>query len=232
MILTCPNCATRYQVDAQAFAASGRQVRCAKCEYSWFQPAIAPEFEPQAAPPRRHYDSEEDTGREIVEEAPEPAETNPAFVASDRARRRRRRTGALIAWLVLIVIVGGLGAASYLYRYEIVAAWPQAGTLYDMIGVDAQGLKFNKVIWTQELEDGNPVLVISGEIVNMTSNKLEVPKVRVSLRDGQRRDIYHWTFAPDVAQLAPGQAAPFMTRLSRPPAEAVDFEVRMARAGE
>jgi len=32
MILTCPNCATRYQVDAQAFAASGRQVRCAKCD--------------------------------------------------------------------------------------------------------------------------------------------------------------------------------------------------------
>lgn len=219
MILTCPNCATRYQVDAQAFSTQGRQVRCAKCEYSWFQPAIEAEEE---AP--RRLDIEEDTGREITGEEPPPPPV--------RSRRRRRRMSALIAWLVLIVIVGGLGAASYLFRYEIVAAWPQAATLYDMLGVDAQGLKFNNVIWTQETEDGMPVLVISGEIVNVTGQNVAVPKVRVSLRDGQRRDIYHWTFAPDVAQLAAGSAAPFMTRLSSPPADAVDFEVRMARPGE
>ena len=31
MILTCPQCATRYQADASKFPAAGRSVRCAKC---------------------------------------------------------------------------------------------------------------------------------------------------------------------------------------------------------
>jgi predicted Zn finger-like uncharacterized protein len=47
MILTCPNCAARYQVDPAKFQPDGRKVRCAKCGHTWHQPA--PETE-SAAP--------------------------------------------------------------------------------------------------------------------------------------------------------------------------------------
>src|SRR5579864_4151596 len=47
MILTCPNCATRYTVDDAKFPAAGRKVRCAKCTNVWFQPG--PGAEPVAA---------------------------------------------------------------------------------------------------------------------------------------------------------------------------------------
>src|SRR5258706_14061376 len=43
MILTCPQCATRYQVDANKFPASGRNVRCAKCGHVWHQLGQMPE---------------------------------------------------------------------------------------------------------------------------------------------------------------------------------------------
>lgn len=39
MILTCPNCATRYVIPDTAIGAEGRQVRCANCKHSWFQEA-------------------------------------------------------------------------------------------------------------------------------------------------------------------------------------------------
>src|SRR6185312_4081356 len=39
MILTCPNCATRYQADAAKFQPAGRNVRCAKCSHVWHQDA-------------------------------------------------------------------------------------------------------------------------------------------------------------------------------------------------
>jgi predicted Zn finger-like uncharacterized protein len=43
MILTCPQCATRYQADAAKFLPPGRNVRCAKCGHMWHQDAAAPE---------------------------------------------------------------------------------------------------------------------------------------------------------------------------------------------
>lgn len=42
MILTCPNCATRYQADAAKFQPVGRNVRCAKCSHVWHQDAPPP----------------------------------------------------------------------------------------------------------------------------------------------------------------------------------------------
>ncbi len=37
MILTCPNCATQYDVAEGAIPPQGRKVRCASCGESWFQ---------------------------------------------------------------------------------------------------------------------------------------------------------------------------------------------------
>lgn len=63
MRITCPSCASEYDVDASAIGARGRMVRCANCEAEWFQasaagdvaapppaPAVAPEPEPAPAP--------------------------------------------------------------------------------------------------------------------------------------------------------------------------------------
>src|SRR5207253_2780085 len=43
MIITCPQCETRYTADAASFSASGRKVRCSKCGHLWHQAAPEPE---------------------------------------------------------------------------------------------------------------------------------------------------------------------------------------------
>jgi predicted Zn finger-like uncharacterized protein len=35
MLITCPSCAARYDIDAQTIGASGRKVRCAACKTQW-----------------------------------------------------------------------------------------------------------------------------------------------------------------------------------------------------
>lgn len=41
MIVSCPNCSTRYVLDAAVLRPPGRHVRCARCQTTWFQePAL------------------------------------------------------------------------------------------------------------------------------------------------------------------------------------------------
>ncbi|MHA1546873.1 MAG: zinc-ribbon domain-containing protein, partial [Alphaproteobacteria bacterium] len=71
MIITCPNCATRYQVSGEAFSTVGRKVRCRGCRFTWY---VAPEADiPEPA---------DDIARDSddVETEPEPeAEAGPGF---------------------------------------------------------------------------------------------------------------------------------------------------------
>lgn len=49
MIITCPNCQTRYQVASDTIGSAGRKVQCANCQIAW---QATPEF-PKATPKPR-----------------------------------------------------------------------------------------------------------------------------------------------------------------------------------
>src|SRR5690606_35039519 len=70
MILSCPNCNSRYLVSDTAIPAEGRAVRCAACKHDW---TAYPPQEAAPAPAPEH---------EMAEAAP-PASTPPAAPAPD-----------------------------------------------------------------------------------------------------------------------------------------------------
>ena len=96
MILTCPNCATRYVVKDGSIGPKGRKVRCANCQHSWHQDADpatlveetplgtaavdegAPPADPPAVPPEPVADPQPDT----PPPGP-PFESEPSAVADD-----------------------------------------------------------------------------------------------------------------------------------------------------
>jgi predicted Zn finger-like uncharacterized protein len=247
MILTCPQCATRYQVDAAQFAGPGRKVRCAKCGHVWHQEAPPPEPEPgletsaaEAAPPRPQPPPTPQPPASLAAE-PHPAAFAPpapvvAAAEPEQAAPRRRGVSSVVSvagWFGLAILIALLGWAGLHYRQQIVTAWPQAASLYNKFGlpVNARGIAFAEVAYHRASEGGQQVLSVSGKLVNVTAREQPVPELRVVLTDGDSRELYHWNFSAGVSTLQPGQKIGFLTRLTSPPSGARHLEVRFTEAG-
>jgi predicted Zn finger-like uncharacterized protein len=231
MILTCPSCTTRYTVDEAKFPPAGRTVRSAKCGHSWQQ--SAPEPEPQPAPEPESAPTAEPAGFAAGPATRAYAPT--AQVTPEKPRGQGLQTAAVVAgWAGLIAVVLLIGYSAVRYRQDIAAIWPQSAAIYSGVGlkVNAGGIDFRDVAYKRESEDGQPVLVVTGRIVNLASRALPIPQtVRVTLNDADNRELYHWSFKPTAPTLKAGETLAFRTRLSSPPAAARFAIVTFAKDG-
>lgn len=238
MILTCPECATRYQTDPAVFLPDGRKVRCAKCGHVWHQAAPAPEPEAEFAAIEEPEPAPSPAPEPVVSQrsayAASPVASADDAVATPRsATRWLEPAGVALGWIGLAVLILVIGWSALRYRQIVASLWPQSSSLYAAMGlkVNALGIDIVGVTYRHQAENGQDVLAISGKLVNITNHELSVPPIRVALFDDDKRMLYHWNFTPDVATLRPGQAETFLTRLPSPPAGARRLEVRFAERG-
>ena len=247
MILTCPECATRYEIDSAKFPAAGRKVRCKKCSHIWFQPGEGGEAEPPAPEPvpvaPASLPAEEPApsytaGPEPEDDAP-PVRAYRGTVTSDEIiapapRKAARKHGGwpqtlahVFGWVALIGAILIIGWATMSYRQQIATTWPKSASLFARVGlaVNTRGLDFTDVEHKNQIEDGQPVLVITGKLVNGDSHPVTVPHLRVTLTDDAKHPIYNWSFAAAANVAAPGQSVAFHTRLSNPPAAARHVDI-------
>ncbi len=244
MILTCPACATRYEVDAAKFPPQGRQVRCAKCGHNWHQPGpgqeIAAEPVPIPAPTPEPVAPAPAPAPEPIPvvrtESPIRAQVPAAAAAAPKPRvSLLPLLGVALGWVGLIGVVLLIGLSAVRYRQEVAVIWPQSAGVYSKLGmpVKTQGIDFTHVDYRRESEDGQVVLAVTGQIINNGVRELPVPQtVRVTLSDSGNRELYHWNFTPEAQTLRPGQAISFLTRLSSPPAAARHLDVRFSKDGK
>jgi predicted Zn finger-like uncharacterized protein len=245
MILSCPACQTRYQVDAAKFPPQGRNVRCARCGEVWhaapeaeYEPDLtAPEPPPAPRPAFAPAEPVREAYAQPDQRDPEPQEyerayDEPAAPVTAKSGPPRWLIGA--GWAALAGVVLLIGVIATVYRHQVVEAWPQSASLYAKLGmkVAASGLKIGNTKTSKDLRNGQLVLTVSGALTNVTDRELPVPQLRIGLVDSDKRELYHWTVAPDVMMLRPGQSTRFVTKLSNPPDEAVNYRVEFAKAGE
>jgi predicted Zn finger-like uncharacterized protein len=152
-------------------------------------------------------------------------------VAARRYPQLRKRKGwrwplshlqsAILALIIVDAIVIG-------WRADFVRAMPQTASFYAWIGmpVNLRGLDFDSLATSTEQQDGVPILVVQGNVVNDTNKTADVPHVRFAVRNGARQEIYSWTVVPSRMMLPPGEAVAFRSRLASPPPDAHDVLVR------
>lgn len=214
MILTCPKCATRYQVDPAGFGPEGRTVRCANCGHRW-----------TAKPPT-------DPVKPLDPKPLEPAEAKPQQSSGSRARpqaatARRRSSPRVVAWLgASLIVLAAVSAA--VARHEIVALFPASAPVYEALGLPVAGrlgLEFEQVDSKKLVEGGVSVLVVEGEIVNHSAEARSVPPIRVILLDDGGRQLQDETFRSKDASLGAGAKTTFTGRLVNPPNQARNFSI-------
>ena len=157
----------------------------------------------------------------------------PSLVIPPRpvARLRRAKANAtprqqrifIAVSLASIAFITAIGL-----RATVVRAAPELAGLYAAIGlpVNLRGLEFTEIKTTHEIQDGIPVLVIEGEVMNVTRQPVEVPRLRLAVLGPDARELYAWTALLPRSVLPEGEKLSFRSRLASPPAEGKQVLVR------
>ncbi|MEM5515761.1 MJ0042-type zinc finger domain-containing protein [Henriciella sp. AS95] len=209
MILTCPECDTQYFADDSTIGESGRTVKCAACDHSWF---VGPEGE-------------------VKGEKGPIAGAHEAYREKVRARRlRQSRSVALMSWLIVGCLFGAAIAGSVIFRDRVVDAWPQSASTFKAIGFEVNrfGLEFEETQAERYFDGTTPILEITGDVKNASKHEREAPSVRVILLD-ESGEMIGESFAPVTpSRIPPGALGKFTTRVENPPFEAFELELQFA----
>ena len=83
----------------------------------------------------------------------------------------------------------------------------------------------------QKLASGNELVVVSGRVINPSSEPQRVPAIQAQLRDASGRLLHSWTIAPPARDLPPGGSATFNSAEMDVPASGLDSTVTLTLKG-
>ncbi|WP_448192011.1 zinc-ribbon domain-containing protein [Azospirillum sp. sgz301742] len=216
MLIPCPNCSTRYTVADSAMPPQGRKVRCSSCGHVWYQRPVPPE-------------DGGDLERTLLTNDLPLANLRPA--PEPRPAKTKRPRGSAKAWAAFAVVLVAILAGGYFARTQVVRLWPPAALFYETVGLAVEppgaGLQLQNVRSEQRPDNGATLLVVEGQIINVSDAVRTVPKVRAVSLGFDRKPVQTWTIDPSSGQLLPGEIATFRSTQRDPGAVAevmVTFE--------
>lgn len=217
MIVTCPECDTRYLAETSGFLPNGRTVRCANCSNTWFQEPPSDTAEILAI------ESIEDVETQMV--SPGAAALPAPYV------KQPTKLKGLASVLVVLAIIGSAFSGALVLRQDVVRLWPPAQGLYNLVGLQVAplGLTFQDTNFQRRVENGQAVLIVFGEIVNDTDTPLRLLPVRITLRDASEQPLDQWQFSLGEEVMQPKERRKFETRRVNPPSNAHDLKVEFVQ---
>lgn len=203
MILTCPNCASRYMLSAQVLAPDGCTVKCSSCGETWFQLPDADELIDDL-----EHEIEEipDAVKPIPEGSSVPAlsEHQDGGAGKNTSATMAGMIGAL---LVFLLILGML----LVLKAPLISAWPPGAAFYNLfaeVKAPGEGLVFDRV--KAEITPTGRI-VIEGSIINLTAEDQVLPAIEMSVRDQAGVEIKALEVEPPYDEMKAESTLPFQT---------------------
>ncbi|PZU93357.1 MAG: hypothetical protein DI527_07210 [Chelatococcus sp.] len=254
MLIVCPSCASRYELDVAKLGAEGRKVRCPACQTSWHvspdqdfpeppsgeetQALLNAELEQAATVDAQvtavAAEREEEARAEQETVLPEPAKSPGGFRSRLPGRKARAAAAGGLASRGLAIPAAVAAAclvlaSGLLWKRELaVRAAPQLAIVYQAIGlpVNLRGLALSSVESNLIEETQGRFLVVEGDVTNIARGANAVPLIEVAVKDAQGRTLYTWTTEPPRQKLEPAELIRFRARLASPPEEGRSVTVR------
>jgi len=224
MILTCPECASRYFVDDARIGPEGRKVRCSSCGHAWRESGasataydtpltLAPDFEPTPAPVAAEEEpairpraSRADAAARLREEAVEKRKTREAAAV-----------GAI--WAVLGAGFVVLALVAVIFRTDVVRLMPMTAGAYAFarMPVNPIGINIEAPQIKPGLKDGRAAMIVSGIERNIDSHPRPAAPLKISLLDKGNQKIASQAMTPDGGPIQPGETRAFSLTFLDPP---------------
>lgn len=172
----------------------------------------------------------------LDEDAEEPTRSRRRGRPSPAPRKPRRSVAKVLSFFVLLLLIAGIGSAAFFLNQEIMMWMPATQRLYAMVGMKphvlGQGLQIVEPTPTKEIDGNDEILIIEGEVRNITEKPIDIPLMRGALLDKAGKELHIWTFTAAKPNIAPGENAPYRTEFRNPPNDAESLDITFTRANE
>jgi predicted Zn finger-like uncharacterized protein len=231
MILTCPECASRYFVDDSKVGAAGRVVRCAACGARWTarnEEALDLFEEPSAADLAGEPNLTALDGAANPADDPEtpvdqlPGEELPkvfrARADAERRLKEAKTTGIIWGGMVAVMVV--MLVAAGVFRMNVAHLWPSTAGAYAFarMPVNNVGLVVEDLKAEPAMQDGHAAITITGVLRNITDHQVATPPLRVALLNEHGKRVAGKLAAAADPLIPPSQTRHFSVTLLDPPA--------------
>lgn len=155
------------------------------------------------------------------------------FTTPMRTKEKKKKRGGFFKFLfILLLLIAGIAAGAHYGKVYVVQFVPQAAPYYDMYEemLDlkptlSELMEIRDVQSSRRKEGNDDILVIVGDVGNISEQSQSVPKIRVSLFDAADAEVQFVVVDPEVSEIPVDGVSRFEALIKNPVQTARRLEV-------
>ena len=204
MIITCPNCNTKYSINKTILGTDGKKVKCFDCGHEWSQTLDTKE---------KSLETKLSKEKKIANNVHKEETDLKRLFSSEIPKKKSYKFLYLIIATILILFIY-LNSKYFDYKIkDYFFKFYKPEFLINKNNKDSFDLIFNQIEKEVSILNNNQkVIKIYGKISN-TSNmkKHKIPKLQATLLDSKNNIITSWVFSAEKENLDPQESINFNT---------------------